>query len=93
MKRPWQIWTIFTVALVVVLSALGWMTAQAVRLERVERERDRQETIALRKHARYEKIALRQSELEENIGPALWLMDSLLAAELAQQSAWPPLSR
>lgn len=92
MKRPWQIWTIFTVALAVVLCALGWMTAQAVRLEQVERERDRQDTIALRKNARDEKIALRQSESEANVGPALWLMDSLLAAELAQQSAWPPLA-
>ena len=90
MKRPWQIWTIFTVALAIVLSALGWMTLQAVRLEQVERERDRQETLALRQSAWYEKVALLQSEMEENIGPALWLMDSLLAAELAQQSAWPP---
>ena len=76
MKRPWQIWTIFSVALAVVLSALGWMTSQAVRLEQVERERDREETISLRKNARYEKIALRDSELEENVGPALWLMAS-----------------
>ncbi|MCH8922163.1 MAG: HAMP domain-containing histidine kinase [Planctomycetes bacterium] len=81
MKRPWHIWTIFTVALAVVLSSLGWMTAQAVRLEQVERERERQET-----------IALRQSELDGSIRQSLLQMDSLLAAELRQQSALPPLA-
>jgi signal transduction histidine kinase len=81
MKRPWHIWIVFSAALAVVLCALGWMTSQAVRLKQVEREQHRQET-----------IALRQSELEENIGPALWLMDTLLAAELAQQNSWPPMA-
>lgn len=36
MNRPWQIWSLFALCLVVLLAAMAWVTATAVRLDRAE---------------------------------------------------------
>ena len=36
MNRPWQIWLLFALCLVVLLTAMGWVTSTAVRLDRAE---------------------------------------------------------
>ena len=36
MNRPWQIWSLFALSLVVLLTAMAWVTSTAVRLDRAE---------------------------------------------------------
>ena len=36
MKRPWQVWLIFTLSLAVVLTAMGWISLTALRSEEAE---------------------------------------------------------
>jgi signal transduction histidine kinase len=36
MKRPWQIWLLFLLCLVIVVPAMGWLTLKALELDRAE---------------------------------------------------------
>ena len=38
MKRPWQVWSLFGLCLAVVVSAMGYLTFTAIRLDRAEME-------------------------------------------------------
>ena len=50
MRRPWHIWMVFGLCLVVVFGAMGWVSLMAIRVERAE-ARARQEA-ALEEKAR-----------------------------------------
>jgi len=78
MKRTWHIWIGFVLCLSVVLSALGWVSLAALRLDRAEAEARRQEA-----------QAWRQAAWEERIRLALWRIDSVLAPFVAQESVRP----
>jgi len=41
MKRPWQIALVFTLALAVVLAAMGWISSEVLRLDRAQAEAKR----------------------------------------------------
>ena len=51
MKKPWQIWTLFALSLCVVVSAMGWVSRNVVRLERenieIQRQSAYEETVRL----------------------------------------------
>lgn len=50
MKRPWQIWMLFTLGLAIVLPAMGWLTLKTLELDRAEaaarRQSEQQERIS-----------------------------------------------
>ncbi|MEX2187164.1 MAG: HAMP domain-containing sensor histidine kinase [Pirellulales bacterium] len=78
MKRPWQIWTVFGVALAVALGIMAWLTHKAIALDRAEAA------------ARAElDLARRQAELDDRISQALWRMDTALAPLIAQEAVRP----
>jgi signal transduction histidine kinase len=78
MKRPWQIWTVFGVALGVALVIMAWLTQKTIALDRAEAgaraELDR---------------ARRQAVLDDRISQALWRMDAWLAPLIAQEAIRP----
>ncbi len=78
MKRPRHIWIGFGLCLAVVLAAMGWISLDAVRLDRAAADARRQEAEAHRRAA-----------WEENIRLALWRMDWTLAPFVSQESARP----
>src|SRR5438552_2789421 len=39
MKRPWQVWTIFSVCLVIAIAGMGWLSHRVTELERAEAQR------------------------------------------------------
>ncbi len=71
MIRPWQVWCLFALCLVVALPAMGWLTVKAVQLDRAEA------------------TARASAELEQEIGWALWQMDTAVTPLLAQEAARP----
>lgn len=78
MKRPWQIWTVFGVALAVALGIMAWLTHKTIALDRAEAA------------ARAElDFARRQAELDDRISQALWRMDTALAPLIAQEAVRP----
>lgn len=78
MKRPWQIWTVFGVALSVALGIMAWLTYKAIALDRAE--------VAVRAEL---DLARRQAELDDRISQALWRMDTALAPLIAQEAVRP----
>jgi hypothetical protein len=78
MKRPWQIWTVFGVALSVALGIMAWLTYKAIALDRAE--------VAARAEL---DLARRQAELDDRISQALWRMDTALAPLIAQEAVRP----
>ena len=78
MTRPWPIFLSFLICLAVVLSAMGWISMAALKLESAEAEAQREKAGALREAAEEEKIRV-----------ALWRMDSVLAPLVAQESVRP----
>lgn len=78
MRHPWQIWTLYAACLAIALPALGWLSVQAVHLERA-RESDQRQT----------EWARREAELQERINSALWRMDGMLTPLIAQEAARP----
>ncbi|HYW78140.1 MAG TPA: HAMP domain-containing sensor histidine kinase [Thermoguttaceae bacterium] len=78
MKHHRYIWLGFALCLAVVLSAMGWITLVAIRLDRAEADARHQEAEAHRRAAWEEKTRL-----------ALWRMDSVLSPLVAQESARP----
>ncbi|MHB8957221.1 MAG: sensor histidine kinase [Pirellulaceae bacterium] len=81
MKKPWQIWGVFGVCLLVVLLSMVWLTLRAVALDRAE-ARARHEADQARSRA----------ELQERVALALWRMDWTLAPLIAQEITRPSYS-
>jgi signal transduction histidine kinase len=77
-KKPWQIWSLFLMALCVVLPAMIWLTMQIHEADQV-REQDRIET----------ELARREAELQERINSALYRMDFWATPLVAQEAARP----
>lgn len=77
-KRPWQIWTIYTLCVMLVVPAMVWLTYTTWRLDEA-RENDRKET----------EIARRNAELQERVSSALWRMDWLMIPLVGQEAARP----
>jgi len=92
MKRPWQIWTVFGLCLAVVLAGMAWLSVRAIDLEHAEtasRERaadSRRQLAAENSSVQIQQI---ETQLEKNIGQALWRMDSFMIPLLAQESFLP----
>ncbi len=78
MKKPWQIWTLFSTILCVVLPAMVWLTMQINEAAQL-REQDRVET----------ELARREAELQELINCALYRMDWWATPLVAQEAARP----
>lgn len=78
MKRPWQVWTAFGIALMIVLPPMIWLTVKAVEVDR-QREIDRNET----------ELARQQAELQERLSSALYRLDLKLLPMVAQEAARP----
>ncbi|MEL7497301.1 MAG: HAMP domain-containing sensor histidine kinase [Planctomycetota bacterium] len=78
MKRPWQIWTLFAVALMLVIPPMVWLTIKAVQVDR-QREVDRNET----------ELARQEAELQERLSSALYRLDLKLLPLVAQEAARP----
>ena len=77
-KKPWQIWSLFGLILLVVLPAMVWLTMQINHADRL-REEDRAET----------ELARRKAELQERINSALYRLDSWTTPLVAQEVARP----
>jgi hypothetical protein len=77
-KRPWQIWTSYALCVLLVVSAMTWLTFTTWQLDQA-RETERQQT----------EIARRQAELQERTSSALWRMDWLMIPLVAQEAARP----
>lgn len=77
-KRPWQIWTVYGLCVLLVLPAMLWLSFTTWQLDQA-REIDRQATEAAR----------RQAELQERVSSALWRMDWLIIPLVAQEVARP----
>ena len=78
MKNAWQIWTLFSLTLAIVLAATTWLTFKTIELDG-QREIDRQQT----------ELARREAELQERINSALYRMDWILTPLIAQEAARP----
>ena len=99
MKRPWQVWTIFAIALAVVLAGMGWLSIKAVQLDKAEtlarREEQQQRLRAEQQQQRAERGELREkqekqrAELEKKVSDALWRMDTYLIPIISKESFRP----
>jgi len=78
MKRPWQIWAMYALTLMVVVPAMVWLTLESLKLEQA-REQDRVQT----------ELARREAELQERVSSALWRMDGFLTNLIAREATRP----
>ncbi len=78
MKRPWQIWSLYVLSLLVVVAAMIWLSWQSLSLEKA-RENDRIQT----------ELARREAELQERVSSALWRMDGFLTNLIAREATRP----
>jgi signal transduction histidine kinase len=78
MKKPWQIWTLYAICLLVAVPAMLWLSLQSLQLERA-RENDRVQT----------ELARREAELQERVSSALWRMDGFLTNLIAREATRP----
>ena len=78
MKSPLHIWLLYAACLAMAVPALGWLSWQAIELDRA-READRAQT----------ELARQEAELQERISSALWRMDGMLTPLIAQEAARP----
>ncbi len=78
MKHPWQYWTLYAACLAIALPAMGWLSLQALRLDR--------EQMA---SAHQTELARREAELQELVSSSLWRMDGLLTPLIAGEAARP----
>ncbi len=78
MRKPWQIWLVFLLALAAVIPAMGWLSVKTIQLDSL-RETDRVET----------ELARREAELQERISSALYRMDLKMLPLVAQEAARP----
>ncbi len=77
-KKTWQIWSVFSLCLALVVLAMVWLSSAAVQIEKA-REQDRIET----------ELARREAELLERISSAMYRMDWMLSPLVAQEAARP----
>ena len=77
-RKPWQVWLVFCICLVIVTSVMLWLSLRMVGLEAL-RESDRTET----------EVARREAVLQERISAALYRMDLLLIPLVSEESARP----
>lgn len=77
-KRPWQIWTLYGLCVLLVVPAMLWLSYTTWQLDRA-RELDRLAT----------EDARRQAEVQERVSSALWRMDWLMIPLVAQEAARP----
>ena len=92
MKSPWQIWTVFGLCVAVVLAGMAWLSVRAIELDRAEaaaRQRAEDGRRQLAVENRQVQIQQIETQLEKNIGQALWRMDSFMIPLLAQESFLP----
>ncbi len=82
MKHPRYIWLAFLLFLAVVLTAMGWISVTAVR---VDRDARRHEAEARRQEAQ----GHRRKAWDDQVRLALWRMDLALAPLIAQESVRP----
>ena len=75
-KKPWQIWTAFSLCLIAVVLAMLWLSFKTIQLDAL-RETDRVETERARQEA----------ELQERINTALYRMDLLLLPLVSQEAS------
>lgn len=78
MRQPWQVWTVFGIALMIVIPPMIWLSVKAVEVDR-QREIDRRET----------ELARQQAELQERLSSALYRLDLKLLPLVAQEAARP----
>lgn len=78
MKKPWQIWLVFSLCLIAITIAMTWLSVTTVRLDAL-RETDRVET----------ELARREAELQERISSALYRMDLMMLPIVAQEAGRP----
>lgn len=92
MKRPWQIWTIFFVVLMIVVPPMIWLSVKAIEVDR-QRENDRIQTDLARQRAveqeKETELARQQAELQERVSSALYRLDLKLLPLVAQEAARP----
>ena len=67
MKKPWQIWLLFSLCLAAIGLAMTWLSATTLQLDAL-RETDRIET----------ELARQEAELQERVSSALYRMDLML---------------
>jgi len=92
MRRTWHIWIAFALCLAVLLTAMGWISLGALRLDRAEAEARRHEALARRQAEqarRQEAQARREAELEQEVQLALYRMEFALTPLVTQESARP----
>jgi len=85
MKRPWQIWLVFSLCLAVMLPAMGWLTIKALELDAAE-GRARKNLRVAQADA---ETARRWAELEKDVSEALWRMDTYLTPIIANEATRP----
>ncbi|MEO1996074.1 MAG: HAMP domain-containing sensor histidine kinase [Planctomycetaceae bacterium] len=78
MKRSSHIWTLFGLCLVLLLSGLGWLSAEAIQLDR--------DQMRARRDAEQ---ARRRAERQEVISNALWRLDSKLTPLIVREAIRP----
>ena len=81
MKRPWQVWTTFSVCLLITLSGMVWLTVTVRALDRADRVARRQRIE--RDH---------QDKFERDVQIALREMDLYLTEIIAREANWPYFS-
>ena len=78
MNRPVLYWILFTLCLLLIIPAMGWLTYSAMDLNRQILD-DRRQT----------ELARREAELQEKITSALYRMDWKLGPHIAREAAQP----
>jgi len=78
MKRSSHIWTLFGLCLIMLLAGLGWLSAEAIQLDR--------DQVQARRQAR---SSQRRAERQEVISNALWRLDSKLTPLIVREALRP----
>ena len=78
MKKPWQVWLLFLLCLVLVVPAMGWLSLKILEQDR-QRESDRVDT----------ELARQEAELQDLVNSALYRMDWRLSPIVAREAARP----
>ena len=78
MKKPWQVWLLFLLCIILVVPAMGWLSVMIVQQDRL-RESDRVDT----------ELARQEAELQDLVNSALYRMDWRLSPIVAREAARP----
>ena len=57
MKKPWQVWLLFLLCIILVVPAMGWLSVMIVQQDRL-RESDRVDTELARQEAELQDLVL-----------------------------------